>query len=91
MVSFVSRRRRWWKQLKVLDPTIELSSTIRGDLMLESSGLTKVEQLMVLTSAKNEHDFDAVAVALLEQHAKTHLDDKKSDFKRFGGDSGHTP
>ena len=40
MVSYISRRRRWWTQLKKMDPTVELSSTVRGDLLLECSGLS---------------------------------------------------
>ena len=35
MISFVSRRRRWWDKLKKLDGSIELSTAIRGDLMLD--------------------------------------------------------
>ena len=37
MTNFVARRRRWWKLLKFLGWSIELSETIRGDLLLESS------------------------------------------------------
>ena len=36
MTNFVARRRRWWKLLKSLDSSIEISETIRGDLLLES-------------------------------------------------------
>ena len=54
VMSFVSRRRRWWKMLKSMDRTIGLSAEIRGDLMLESSGLTADQQLMVLTSGMTD-------------------------------------
>ena len=33
MVSYVSRRKRWWTQLQLLDTTIGLSDSLRGDLM----------------------------------------------------------
>ena len=66
MVSYVSRRRRWWTQLKKLDPSVELSETIRGDLLLEGANLGKVEQLLVPTSAGNDRKFDNIAKAMLE-------------------------
>jgi len=78
MVNYVSRRRRWWKLLKSLDSTIELSMTILGDLMLEGAGLNKNEQLMVLTSTQNSKDFEEIAKALLEQHPRIHMDENKS-------------
>ena len=84
MVNFISRRRRWWRQLKEMDSTVTLSPSILGDLMLESSGLSDVEQLMVLTSTDNNREFDVVAQALLEQHSKAHLKEswKQQDRKK---------
>ena len=41
MLSYVSRRRRWWKLLKTLDGSIELSEPTRVELLLEISGLTR--------------------------------------------------
>ena len=35
IVSYISRRKRWWTQLEKLDWTVELSETIRGDFLLE--------------------------------------------------------
>ena len=35
MLSYVSRRRRWWKLLKTLDGSIELSEPMRVELLLE--------------------------------------------------------
>ena len=78
VMNFVSRRRRWWKMLKSMDRTIGLSSEIRGDLMLESSGLTADQQLMVLTSISNDRDFDKLADALMEQRPKIHVNDRQS-------------
>ena len=54
MVSYVSRRRRWWKQLGDLDASMDLSQSIRRDLVLEASNL---EPLMVLTSTPNSRKF----------------------------------
>ena len=64
-----------------MDNTLSLSSSILGDLMLESSGLSHVEQLMVLTSTDNNRDFDVVAKALLEQHSKVHLNESKNSMR----------
>ena len=73
MTNFVARRRRWWKLLKSLDSSIELSETIRGDLLLESSGLNDTQQLMILTSTGNKHEFDVIAQALIDQRSKVHV------------------
>ena len=35
MLSYVSRRRRWWKLLKTLDGSIEFSEPTRVELLLE--------------------------------------------------------
>ena len=37
VANYLSRRRRWWNQLKALDPTIEISEEVRGELMLDAS------------------------------------------------------
>ena len=39
MLSYVSRRRRWWKLLETLDGSIELSEPMRVELLLKLSGL----------------------------------------------------
>jgi len=91
-VSYVSRRRRWWTQLKKLDPSVELSETIRGDLLLEGANLGKIEQLLVLTSAGNDRKFDNIAKAMQEQHALIHLEEKsarKPDNHRWTQGKGH--
>ena len=78
MVSYVSRRKRWWKTLKTLDSTIDLSPTILGDLMLEAAGLNRTEQLLVLTSTGNNKQFEILGKALLDQHPRIHHEDTKS-------------
>ena len=79
MVSYVARRRRWWALLKSLDQTLELSTSIRGDLMLEAAKLSRIEQLLVLTSTNNNHEFDIIATALVDQHAKVHMGEKATN------------
>ena len=70
MASYVVRRKRWWSMPRELDDTIQLSANIRGDLLLDQAGLSRHEKLLVLTSTANDHDFDKIAAALLEQHPK---------------------
>ena len=69
MISYVERRRRWWDMLTKLDPKIELSDTLLGELLLEHSGLSHNERMMVMTSTFNNLEFDRVAEALIKQHA----------------------
>ena len=83
VANYISRRRRWWNQLKVLDPTIEISEEVRGELMLDASNLSKIEKLLVLTSSGNDNKFESIAKALMDHHALIHLDEK--------GDKSHKP
>ena len=78
MSSFVSRRRRWWTKLRQMDDSIDLSSAVRGDLMLEAAGLSPTEQKLVLTSIGNSRDFDRLGEALIEQHSNIHLGERRN-------------
>ena len=72
MLYNITRRRRWWQLLQQLDETVGLSAEIRGDLLLDNAGLVRHEELIILTSADNDTDFDKVAGALQAQHGKGH-------------------
>ena len=50
MLSYVSRRRRWWKLLKTLDGSIELSEPMRVELLLVS-GLSRQEIIVIKACA----------------------------------------
>ena len=63
MMSYISRRRRWYRMMLELDPTLTLTQDILGDQLLENSGLSKTEKLMILTSTWNSTDFEKVATA----------------------------
>ena len=76
IANYISRRRRWWNQLKALDPTIEISEEVRGELMLDASNLSKIEKLLVLTSSGNDNKFESIAKALMDHHALIHVDEK---------------
>ena len=62
--------------MKTLDPTIEISEEVRGELMLDASNLSKIEKLLVLTSAGNDNKFEVLAKAMMDHHALIHLDEK---------------
>ena len=51
MLSYVSRRRRWWKLLKTLDSSMELSEPMRVELLLELSGLSRQEIIVIKACA----------------------------------------
>ena len=56
-----------------MDPVIYLSERPRSDMLLDLSGLTREERVMVQASTTNERDFDRVAEALIIQHPRIHL------------------
>ena len=73
MLSYVSRRRRWWKLLKTLDSSIELSEPMRAELFLELSGLTRQEIIVIKACAPDAKSFESVAATLVEQNSGVHL------------------
>ena len=64
MKQCVSRRRRCWTSLVQMDPVIHLREGHRSDMLLDLSGLTREERVMVQASTNNERDFDRVAEGL---------------------------
>ena len=74
MLSYVSRLRRWWKLLKMtLDKSIVLLEPRRVKLLLELSGLTRQEILVVKACSCDGKSFEAVAAAAVEQYSGVHL------------------
>ena len=73
MKQHVSRRRRCWTLLDQMDPVRHFSEEHRSDMLLDLSGLTREERVMVQASMSNERDFDRVADALIIQHPRIHL------------------
>ena len=84
MASYIQRRKRWWQTVKTLDPKVEMSQSLLGDYLLEHSGLSKLERLLILTTTRNSTEFDAVSEALLHQHSLRHLDDHNRHGPRWG-------
>ena len=50
MVSYIAHRKRWWKKLQQIDKGVVISEPILTDLLLDNSGLSRQERLMVLTA-----------------------------------------
>ena len=73
MLSYISRRRRWWKLLKSLDSSIELSEPMRVELLLELSGLSRQEALVVKACTSDSKSFEAVSATLVEHYTGVHL------------------
>ena len=78
MLSYVSRRRRWWKLLKTLDGSIELSEPMRVELLLELSGLSRQEIIVIKACAPDARAFESVAATLVEQYSGVHLREGRS-------------
>jgi len=70
-------RKRWWIQLKELDPEMAIPTQMRAELLLETLGLTRQEQLMVKTACPKP-SFDGYSEILLEHHGRIHLRDSSS-------------
>ena len=77
ILSFMGIRKRWWIQLKELDPEMAISTQMRAELLLETLGLTRQEQLMVKTACPKP-SFDGYSEILLEHHGRIHLRDSSS-------------
>ena len=78
MLSYVSRRRRWWKLLKSLDSSIELSEPMRVELLLELSGLSRQESLVIKACTSNSKSFEVVAATLVEHYSGVLLKEGRS-------------
>ena len=72
MLSYTQHRRRWWKVLTDLDFSMVLSDGLRMELMLELSGLSRQEVLVVKAYTATK-DFEGVAKVLVDQYSGIHL------------------
>ena len=86
MKQYVSRRRRCWTLLTRMDPVMHLSGGHRSDMLLDLSGLTREERVMVQASINKERDFDQLADALIIQRPRIHLRESRKSTKAKGKD-----
>ena len=89
MLSYVSRRRRWWKLLKTLERSIELSEPMRVELLLELSGISRQEIIVIRACAPDAKSFGSVAATLVEQYSGVHLREGRSLGQPSLRNSGH--
>ena len=73
VVSYIGRRRRWWTLMTQMDSRISLSDSLRAELLLELSGLSRDQQLMIKACAGGVHEFDKYAQIMTEHHGLIHL------------------
>ena len=76
-LSSIGRRKRWWIQFKELDLEMTISTQMWADLLLETTGLARQEQLMVKTAC-SKPSFEAYSEILLEHHGRIHLRDSRN-------------
>ena len=82
MKQYVSRRRRCWTLLVQVDPVTHVSDGHRSDMLLDLSGLTREERVMVQASISRERDFNNVAF----QHPRIHLRESQRETEGKGKD-----
>ena len=75
MLSYIARRKRWWSTLCELDPDIRLSEAMHANLLVELSGLSRQEQLMVKTAARSQTT-DEFACVLVQHHSVVHMKER---------------
>ena len=89
MISYTTRRKRWWKKLKNFDSTAQVSDGILAEYLLDSAGLDKTQKLMILTSTQNKMEYNLIEEALKDQHptiqdeeSRGRRSDRKSDERK---------
>ena len=73
MVSYVDRRRRWWRMIAEMDGTTHLSEPMRCELIIELSGITQQESLVVKAIAGTPLNFEKVGKTLIDHYGAVQL------------------
>ena len=63
---------------RTLDTTIELSEPMRVELLLELSGLSRQEALVVKACAEDSNSFEGIAKVLVDHYSGVHLREGKT-------------
>ena len=61
MSSYISRRRRWYKRLRAMDPTTVVSENILSDQLIDCANMNEQEKLSVRTLSGESTAFDVIA------------------------------
>jgi hypothetical protein len=91
MATYVTRRKRWWTRLQMLDSTIQVSDAILTDFLLTASGITALEQIVVKSSVGNKMEFQVISDALRSQHAHIHEKEGSHGIKSQNSDEDRRP
>ncbi|CAE7947984.1 unnamed protein product, partial [Symbiodinium sp. KB8] len=67
------RRRRWWKLLRSLDSSIELSQPKHVEFVLELKGLSRQEALVIKACTSDSRNFESACATLVEHYSGVHL------------------
>ena len=88
--QYVLRRRAWYRALTDMSSELKLPDLILAEQLLNNSGLSETEKLMVRTTLGGKLTFDGVAQELINQHPKIH---ERSRFppRQAHFDRGHRP
>ena len=65
MLSYTNRRKRWWSVLQELDSTMMLSDSLRAELLLELSGLSR-QEILVTKACANPKNFEGYCKVLVD-------------------------
>ena len=80
MISYISRRRRWYKRLKQLDGTTVVSENILSDSLIDCAVMNEQEKLSVRTLAGDSTEFDVIATHIQKICRDIHTKEtKRSD------------
>ncbi|OLQ03412.1 Copia protein [Symbiodinium microadriaticum] len=88
MVSYIDRRRRWLRKLQQLDKETHINEAVLTDLLLDNSGLSRHERLMVLTSMGSSVATKDAESALIKMHSRIHTLERRAPSDRGKG-RGH--
>ena len=88
IISYISRRRRWYKRLRLLDESTVISENILSDSLMDCSGTSEQEKLSIRTLAGESTEFEVIATHM--QRICRDLHTKESRRSDGGMSSPHT-
>ena len=82
--SYISRYKRWYKRLTLLDGDTQISENIRSDYLMDNSRIPDPEKLSIRTTTNFSTELDAVAKQMQQVCRDIHVSEKS----RSAGDGG---
>ena len=89
MAQFVLRRRAWYRALTDLSDELKLPDIILAEQLLNNSGISSDQKLMIRTTLSGKITFDGVAQELVNQHPN--IQDRGRYIHRPQFDRGQRP